>query len=92
MLGKLSVIIVIYILCTTVTWLCLCHKHMITTLTIQQNTVQFNIVTAKEFTSTQTYDTSHIELFTVSGMLTHSRCCLQRCEHSVHNCMYFIML
>ena len=30
---------------------------------------------------------SCIELFTVSGMLTHSRkCCLQKCEQSMHNC------
>ena len=30
---------------------------------------------------------SCIGLFTVSGMFTHSMwCCLQRCEHSMHNC------
>ena len=39
---------------------------------------------------------SCIQLFTVSGiisMLTHSRWfCLQKCEHSMHKCTYFIKL
>ena len=33
---------------------------------------------------------SRMELFTVSGMLIHSRwCCLQRGERSMHNCTLF---
>ena len=33
---------------------------------------------------------NHMELFTVSGMLTHSKWSLQRCEGSMHNCTLFI--